>query len=225
MYSIKQMFTTNYSTVEQLGLYQMFHQNHVNKFIHCLALPFIVYSGFLPLVQLEIGAYSTFTFDLGQLFLVFSLLFYAFLDRRTTLAVACWTIPLLYAAQYTAVHCSGYEMTVIFMICQLLGWYLAVQLGHEQIESTIVYKGEAVSSNVYFEQKLFVLQNLGKAPTWIDTWLQFAVGPFHSTLEILFEFGYHPALQQAIEQQMKQNLRQFAKGELLYDYSFHTFKP
>lgn len=221
MYSIKQIFTTNYSTVEQLGLYQMFHQNHVNKIIHCLALPFIVYSGFLPLVQLKISAYTSFSFDFGQLFLAFSLLFYFFLDKKTTLVVALWTIPLLYAAQYTSIYCNGYEMGCIFIVCQSIGWYLAVQLGHEKIESTILYNGKEVSSNIYFEQKLFILQNLGKTPTWIDAWLQFAVGPFHSTLEILFELGYYPELQNSIDKQMQQNLQQFAKGELLYgDYSW-----
>jgi uncharacterized membrane protein YGL010W len=207
---------TRYSTIEQLGLYQMFHQEASNKLVHCLALPFIVYSGFIPLVGIEIGRYMGYGFDLGQFFLVFSLLFYIFLDKITTFFVALWTLPLLYAAQHTFA-CFDYPTLMgIVLGCQAIGWYLAVQLGHEKIESKIIYNYQEQSSNIYFEQKLFILQQLGKEPTWIDAWLQFAVGPFHSTLEILFDCGYNLELKKEIDQQMYQNLERFAKGELIY---------
>ena len=55
-----------------------------------------------------------------------------------------------------------------------------------------------------------------KKPTILDAWTQFIIGPFHSTLELLFMLGFKPDLKIKLEQASKINLKDFENGVPLY---------
>lgn len=214
------IFKIRFSSVEQLALYQMFHRDYKNRAIHYLALPIVIYSGLLPFAYLKLMDLSFitqyFSLNMGMVLIVLALASSIRLDPSASVVFAAWTIPLIFLAEMTIASLSILWVLLIVILGQFIGWYLAVELGHEKIEPKITYKNRPCSTNIYFQFKMFILKNVGKKPSLIDAWTQFIIGPFHSSLEILFLFGIKRKFKNRIDQQMEINLERFAKGKNIY---------
>ena len=102
---------------------------------------------------------------------------------------------------------------------QLVSWYLAVHVGHERFEPSLLaadVQGQvpvAVSSNLYFRRGYFVLRNVGRPVTELEAFQQFAVSPYAATLDLLFALGYRPALRARIEEIAREYAASIASGE------------
>jgi uncharacterized membrane protein YGL010W len=214
-----------FSATEQLALYQMFHQHSTNRLLHLVALPLVIYSGFL-LLDLFTGSYAfsapagwppSIPLNIGFCLLVGSLVIYTSLDKATTLAVMGWTLPLLLLSNWTVAGNSWWFLLSVGGVLQVLGWYTAVYWGHEQVEPLIEVECKWSSTNCYFKQHWYVLREVGRPPTRLDAWVQYSIGPFASTLDLLFALGYKPSWKQDIELLCDQKIHDLAMGKPLFE--------
>ncbi len=222
---MKRTYWFRFSATEQLALYQVFHQHPTNRLLHFLALPLVLYSGFIVLALLT-GNYTlnapsewplSLPLNAGFFLLVGSIGLYAFLDKGTALAVLVWTLPLWLLSNWTIEQYSAVFLITFSTILQGLGWYVAVYWGHEKVEPFIEVAHEERSTNWYFKQHWYVLRKVGRQPTRLDAWMQYSIAPFDSTLDLLFALGYRPSWKAEIEALCQQKTNALANGEVLFD--------
>jgi uncharacterized membrane protein YGL010W len=202
---------------EQIALYSVFHRNPVNRAIHALTMPAILLTGVALLTPLRFG-FGGLTLDLGLAIVLLAVFAEARLDWIFALVTAAWTIPLALWSRHLASSMSLLGLLSINGVAQAVGWYLAVKVGHETFEERLLSSegGQGpvlVSSNIYFDRQYFLLRNLGRKASLLESFQQFAISPFAATFDLLLSLGYRPGLRAEIEHLRGAYMARIARGQ------------
>jgi uncharacterized membrane protein YGL010W len=208
---------------DQMALYSVFHRSRVNRVLHSVAQAFILLSGFALLAPIQLPRATALgdwlPWNASLAIVAFSVAAFALLDATAALATAAWVAPLLLLANTLAARLQLPVLVALNLAVQAIAWFLAVQIGHERFEPTLLSadsRGETarpVSSNLYFRRGYFYLQNVGRPASPLESFQQFAIGPFAMTLEVLFSLGYRPELRARIDARVQLCLARLARGE------------
>lgn len=171
----------NFDLRKQLAFYGAYHSNPVNVWIHIFGVPAIVWSAlvlgtrlppptFLPSTHYVFNEYMIFETNAPALTMALYMVYYAILDPVATLLfVPQMTLTVLTATAFS------YRPNAVrdALIIQTLSW-IAQFIGHGCAE--------------------------GRAPALLDNLVGALVtAPFFVHLEILFQFGYRPALHKQLK--------------------------
>jgi uncharacterized membrane protein YGL010W len=208
---------------EQIALYSVFHRSRVNRVLHSVTLAFILFSGFALLAPIQLPGAAALgdrlPWNAGLAIVAIAVAAFALLDAAAALATAAWVAPLLLLADALAARLDLPALLTLNLAMQAVAWVLTVQLGHERFEPTLLSadsRGDTprpVSSNLYFRRGYFTLRNVGRPASLLESFQQFAIGPFATTLEALFSLGYRPELRARIDAQVQLCLARLARGE------------
>jgi uncharacterized membrane protein YGL010W len=209
---------------EQIALYSVFHRSPVNRALHNVTMPLIIISGLMILAPLGVpvpGALGgLIPLNAGLLIVVVSVGAFALLDGVTTLAFAGWALPSLLLANFVASRLDLVTLMALGFAVQGVAWFLAVRIGHERFEPTLLWTedGESpvpVSSNLYFRRGFFFLRNVGRSVSVVESFQQWAISPFAATLDLLFSLGYRPDLRARIDVLARTYMGRIARGETI----------
>ena len=208
---------------EQIALYSVFHKDPVNRAIHSVTMPLIILSGLMLLAPFGPPIPGMFggqvTLNLGLVIFAATALSFFLLERLSALVMIGWLAGLVVVAEALAPRMSLAALVALNAAVQWISWYLAVHVGHERFEPSLLaadVRGDepaAVSSNLYFRRGYFVLRNVGRKVTPLEAFQQFAVSPYAATLDLLFVFGYRPDLRRRIEMLAGEYAARIARGE------------
>jgi uncharacterized membrane protein YGL010W len=209
--------------VPQVALYNAFHRHRTNRRIHAATAPSIMASGAMltALVPLPFASRSgPLPANLALVFFAVCSLLYLALDPLVGFAHAAIAMPTLVLMNLAAQRLSVVANITINALVQGVAWYLAVHVGHDRLERVVVRDALGgppylASSNVYFERGYFVLRNVGRRATFVESLTQFAISPFVVALDALFALGYAPALERRIADFTQQVVDRLARGEPL----------
>jgi uncharacterized membrane protein YGL010W len=221
---------------DQMALYGAFHRSRANRVLHSVTQPFILFSGFALLAPIRLPHATPLggclPWNAPLAIVAASVAAFAVLDAVAALAAAAWVVPLLFLADALAARMDLPALVALNLAVQAVAWFLAVQVGHERVEPTLLSadsRGDTprpASSNLYFHRRYFYLRNVGRPASALESFQQFAIGPFATTLDVLFSLGYRPELHARIHARMHLCLARLARGEpILSDDSSVTLPP
>ncbi|HEY2513115.1 MAG TPA: hypothetical protein VGI39_19740, partial [Polyangiaceae bacterium] len=193
--------------------------------IHGVTMPLIILSGLMLLAPFGPSVPGVLdgrvTLNLGLLIFAATAVSFLFLERLSALVMIAWLAGLVVLAAVLSHRMSVAALLGLNAAVQLVSWYLAVHVGHERFEPSLLAadaRGQApvaVSSNLYFRRGYFVLRNVGRPVTELEAFQQFAVSPYAATLDLLFSLGYRPALRARIEELSSEYAGRIARGEVV----------
>eukprot|EP00744_Colponema_vietnamica_P012518 GILI01017568.1.p1 GENE.GILI01017568.1~~GILI01017568.1.p1 ORF type:complete len:207 (-),score=38.38 GILI01017568.1:115-735(-) len=180
--------------VSHFAGYGSYHNNMINKIIHIICVPLIVWSlmmllrliPFTFVIESAPRFFSHWAATPGWephwafFFSVILLIYYYVLDFGVGFVSSC-----LFALMY-------YTSNLVFNACGSLACILTVALVVHIVSWVFQFIGHGV-----FEKR---------RPALIDNIFQVFVAPFFVTLEVMFLFGYKKEVHQACEQQINKNI-------------------
>ncbi|KYQ93241.1 hypothetical protein DLAC_05891 [Tieghemostelium lacteum] len=182
--------------VDQAASYGAYHNNNVNKFIHIVFVPLIVYTILIFLnyasIPVLLEPYLNILHQIHPYYLPLSIstpvaialaLFYCFLDIRVGGAATFW---LLFANVYAqkAIITFGPQTLQYAIILHIFSW-ITQFVGHGVFE--------------------------GRRPALIDNIFQVFIAPFFVTLEVLFLVGLLKSERTKVEHKIHKNIEQLNK--------------
>ncbi|GAM27422.1 hypothetical protein SAMD00019534_105980 [Acytostelium subglobosum LB1] len=185
-----------FNIIDQAASYGAYHHNNVNKFIHIVFVPAILYTAFVMVSFIQVDAAVPFLQMLNSI--------------TTFLPVSITTpIALLIASYYVILHT---KVGLVAFIWVMAANYLA--------EVTI----NTVQNPFYFALVIHVVSWIaqfvghgvyeGRRPALMDNIFQVFIAPFFVTLEIIFLLGFMNNTQQIVEKQIKVNINAMAKSTM-----------
>ncbi|KAJ3073557.1 hypothetical protein HK102_005975 [Quaeritorhiza haematococci] len=171
----------------QLLFYGQYHHNPINKFIHIVCVPLIFWT---VLVWLSNLVYEKPWIDssnaAGWVVAVY-IAYYLVLEPLAGILYAPILIGLCYGAYYF-VHAYGpQDANKYAIVLHVISW-IAQFVGHGVAEK--------------------------RAPALLDSLLQaFLLAPLFVWMEVLFMFGYRPALQQRLDKNIKAAIKEWKEGK------------
>jgi uncharacterized membrane protein YGL010W len=215
------MLDETIAVVPQVGLYNAFHRRPINRRIHGICVPIIMASGAMLAAAVPLpfsdARHGLLAFNAALVIVALNCAVYFSLEIVAALAYTALAVPTLILVNFAAQHVSIPTNLAINAAVQAVAWYVTVRIGHERHEHDIVVReGSALreaSSNIYFDRGYFLLRNVGRRASFVESFQQFAIGPFAMTLDLLFALGYAPDLQRRIASFTDSVLQRLEHGE------------
>ncbi|KAF2069400.1 hypothetical protein CYY_009284 [Polysphondylium violaceum] len=180
-----------FNLVDQAASYGAYHNNNVNKFVHIIFVPAILYTAIIFINLLDVSP------TLSEYFLApLNTLSQGFIPVTigTPLAIA---ISLYYCALDSRV---GLLATIWIMSANYLAFYTNIVLG----DKCLFF---AISLHIFSWVSQFVGHYIeGRRPALIDNLFQVFIAPFFVTLEVLFIFGLLRQERIMVENKIQQNI-------------------
>eukprot|EP01097_Dermamoeba_algensis_P008502 TRINITY_DN5699_c0_g1_i1.p1 TRINITY_DN5699_c0_g1~~TRINITY_DN5699_c0_g1_i1.p1 ORF type:complete len:211 (-),score=46.52 TRINITY_DN5699_c0_g1_i1:107-739(-) len=174
----------------QISYYAAYHDNKINKAIHFIGVPLLLWSALVLLalipfqvelpVKLDFLPYSEYLVANAAFFVavVYSLYYIVLEPVAGSLATVCITSALISANAYAFNNERAWEIAALI---QVVAW-VSQFIGHGVFE--------------------------GRRPTLIDNLIQaLLLAPFFVFFELLFFFGYRPALQRQVHKFVADRLK------------------
>eukprot|EP00744_Colponema_vietnamica_P007471 GILI01010754.1.p2 GENE.GILI01010754.1~~GILI01010754.1.p2 ORF type:complete len:210 (+),score=56.07 GILI01010754.1:55-630(+) len=174
--------------VEHFSSYGSYHNNGVNKFIHIICVPIIVWSLLVMIRPIPFDVVTSSVEVLktlpsgweahwGMPALVLLILYYFLLDFGVGLVASVLFAFLFYSSNVFAVTIpNSYNLAIAIHV---VSWILQF-IGHGVFEK--------------------------RRPALLDNILQVFVAPFFVTLEVMFMVGYKPAVHRECQKRIGQNI-------------------
>jgi len=188
---------SSYDLTEQASIYGSYHHHPMNRLIHFICVPMILFAIILWLsypLQYSIPtqytqAFSPANFDhrvtVAMVFAVLVSLFYATLDALAGLLVFAELMSMCFGANVGLSQYGFYQCFWFGVVLQIVGWGVQVGVGHG-----------------YYE---------GRSPAVTESLFQSLISPLFLGLEALFFFGYRPSMYQEIEQRSLVKIAEWKK--------------
>ncbi|EFA75869.1 hypothetical protein PPL_10441 [Heterostelium album PN500] len=191
--SLNYYLLKNKNQIDQAASYGAYHHNNVNKFIHIVFVPAILYTAFVMLSFVNVPQAVPYLQQLNQIttFLPVSIttpiallisLYYCVLDIRVGVVGLAWIMAANYLAEYTILHMSNAFMFALGV--HIVSWVLQF-VGHGVFE--------------------------GRRPALVDNIFQVFIAPFFVTLECIFLLGLMGKTQVAVEKRIISNIASMSK--------------
>ncbi len=211
---------------EQLALYSIFHRNPVNRRLHNITLPIILFTGAilfalvrLPSPTILGGALAP---NLGIVFLLVVIPSLVLLDVATTALFTLAMVPIHVVANVMVATLPPLPLCAGTLAVHALAWFVAVQIGHQHCEPTIMAADSPESpafeanSNLYFRRGYFLLRNVGREPSLLEALHQFGIAPIATLMDVLCFFGYRSELRARVAVLADACMDRIARGEMVF---------
>eukprot|EP01133_Synstelium_polycarpum_P014580 gene14580-17240_t len=186
-----------FKLVDQAASYGAYHHNNINKVIHMIFVPAIVYSLFIFLFRAPIPAFAApvvaqlnafsplFPVSISTPLAILLSLYYCILDVRVGLAATIWILAANYLAEYTILAMGANVMTFAIAL-HVVSWAFQF-IGHGIFE--------------------------GRRPALIDNLFQVFIAPFFVTLETIFALGLMSSTHIQVEKNIIRNIAAIKKNK------------
>lgn len=169
----------------RMGKHEAVHENFGNRLIHWICIPCQIFSTFLVFSNIELMAAkgSSIPLNLSLLVLLCLVALYWRLNFLGAMLTTLSWAPLLYLANFVHYNSlfGAYEICFGFLFFVVT---LSIQIG--------------VGHNIYEEGRDDTEQNIGELIRTFNP-VYISCIPFYHNMEIIFNFGFEPAIRNAVE--------------------------
>lgn len=204
--------TPRLDRVRHLALYAAFHRSGVNRALHGVCMPVILWTGFVLVSTLTWRGAPAWAHP-GVPMLAALLLILARIDAVGAVAVGAWLVPGSALAAELARGRPWWLVVSTALALQMAGWWATVALGHERFEPRVDVDGRDEDSNLYFRRGYFVVRGSGRDVRRIDGLVQFIIAPLASTQDALDALGLRRTLSRAVDAERDAILGRLRAGQ------------
>jgi uncharacterized membrane protein YGL010W len=182
--------------IEEASTYGSYHKHPMNRFIHFVFVPVIVFAftlwfSLIPGSLVKVSFLNNyihlkpevFSLNITIFLIVIVCLYYCTLDILSGILLFFIFFLFEIISNYIHLLYGDKETFLLGFVLQIVGWSIQVIIGHE-----------------YFERR---------KPAITDSLFQAIVSPFFLMLEFLFIFGYRHSLYEKIEQETQKKINYF----------------
>lgn len=117
------------SLAEQLAVYQQQHTNKLNRLMHYIGIPMIIFSLLMLFNWISIDVATEWQISFAWIFLIAALIYYFYLNLRLAIVASVILIVMAWIAMWIARPSPTQFSASLFLILFVLGWILQL-LGH-----------------------------------------------------------------------------------------------
>jgi uncharacterized membrane protein YGL010W len=197
---------------DHLAVYTSFHQSTLNKRLHTIFLPCIVFSVVNVLAYLGVHS-SLHVYHLGTLVSLMAVVVISTIDIIGALCMLGWLIPICMFSGYVVYTYSPFIVIPSSVVLFMVSYYATVKYGHFKIEPALHLPTGQEDSNYYFRKGYVFSQGLHPNAGFADGLVQFCISPLAFTHDWLVLLGMRKKMEKKIIHKREHFIRRLSQGE------------